>query len=398
MGTTKTQVVKYIRKGDKGDPAISISITGGDVVFTDAQQIVEISVEVFLGKLRLKYYDGQADPDGYFSCSALSESVQETFGGKVGWTFDTRDEGYRFVYLLALYEKERVSGMIPFTVDIVSGSEWGRYERQISVKTVFDGEKGERGPVLRGPQAWEGCAAGYAFKAGGEGESWKDVVTYAGEYYSCTKSHTKNAGNFPGSAEALNNGYWQLGDKIELLATKILLTTYALVKNLGVETVEMKDESGEIIFQAKDGNVICNKGAFKNISVSGDITARTMRLPFAALYAKDFLNNETLDVLSHGCNLVVVNSTLDWRDSLMLAAKQELSGFYLRIYEPVITRSDTVLSFTGAFVVGNDENGLAKMASRITPKANTLCEMLCMQLAGEYRWVVINPDACSEFY
>lgn len=55
-----------------------------------------------------------------------------------------------------------------------------------------------------------------------------------------------------------------------MVATKILLAQYALVKNLGVEAIDMKDANGNIIFQAKDGNVTCNSGTFKNITVKGN--------------------------------------------------------------------------------------------------------------------------------
>lgn len=135
------------------------------------------------------------------------------------------------------------------------------------VKFIRKGDKGEQGATLRGPQAWSDCATGYAFKAGGAGEQWKDVVLYNGNYYSCVKSHTKTESNYPGSTTANNNGYWQLGDKIELVATKILLATYALVENLGVAAIDMKDAAGNILFQAKDGNVTCKTGTFDGINV-----------------------------------------------------------------------------------------------------------------------------------
>lgn len=131
------------------------------------------------------------------------------------------------------------------------------------------GEKGEPGATMRGPQAWSDCAEGYTFQAGKAGEQWKDVVLYNGNYYSCVKSHTKTADNNPGSVAANNNGYWQLGDKVELVAAKLLLATYALVKNLGVEAIDMKDTAGNILFQAKDGNVICKTGTFQNVTVEG---------------------------------------------------------------------------------------------------------------------------------
>ena len=133
-----------------------------------------------------------------------------------------------------------------------------------------NGTKGDRGPTLRGPQAWSDCAVGYVFQSGANGEDYKDVVLYGGYYYSCIKSHTKTASNYPVSATDTNSGLWQLADPVEIIATKILLAQYALVKNLGVETIDMKDANGNIIFQAKDGNVTCNSGTFKNITVKGN--------------------------------------------------------------------------------------------------------------------------------
>lgn len=132
-----------------------------------------------------------------------------------------------------------------------------------------DGKDGDRGPTLRGPQAWSDCIVGYKFQSGAKGEAYKDVVLYQNNYYSCVKSHAKKSSNFPGSPSDLTNKYWQLGDKVELIATKILLATYALVKNLGVEAIDMKDTNGNILFQAKDGNVTCKTGTFENIVFSG---------------------------------------------------------------------------------------------------------------------------------
>lgn len=132
------------------------------------------------------------------------------------------------------------------------------------------GAKGDRGPALRGPQAWSDCAVGYVFQSGASGEEYKDIVLYGNNYYSCIKSHTKTASNNPGSATDTNSGLWKLADKLEMVATKILLAQYALVKNLGVEAIDMKDANDNIIFQAKDGNVTCNSGTFKNITVKGN--------------------------------------------------------------------------------------------------------------------------------
>lgn len=133
-----------------------------------------------------------------------------------------------------------------------------------------NGAKGDRGPALRGPQAWSDCAVGYVFQSGASGEEYKDLVLYGGYYYSCIKSHTKTASNNPESATDTNSGLWKLADKLEIVATKILLAQYALVKNLGVEAIDMKDANGKIVFQAINGKVTCNSGTFNNIKVTGD--------------------------------------------------------------------------------------------------------------------------------
>ena len=133
------------------------------------------------------------------------------------------------------------------------------------------GDKGEQGAALRGPQMWKDCATGYAFQAGVAAQQWKDVVIYNDNYYSCVKAHTKTASNYPGSTDDVNNHYWQLSDKIEIVAANILLATYALIKNLGVEALEMTDSSGNTVVKIKDGNVMCNTGTFENVTISGEL-------------------------------------------------------------------------------------------------------------------------------
>lgn len=108
-----------------------------------------------------------------------------------------------------------------------------------------DGSDGARGAILRGPQDWESLPTGYAFQAGGEGEEFKDFVVYKGEYYSCTAGHVKTALT-PVDGSTTTPKLWQLSDRIEMVATQILLAKYALVKNLGVERVQTVGEKASI--------------------------------------------------------------------------------------------------------------------------------------------------------
>lgn len=165
------------------------------------------------------------------------------------------------------------------------------------------GDKGEQGAALRGPQAWSDCAVGYAFKQGAVGEAWIDVVMYNGYYYVCKTSHVKTANNYPGSSASESQHLWQLGDKIDLVATNLLLATYALIKNLGVETIDMKDGQGNILFQAKDGHVTCKTGTFENVEITGKLKG-SVRNPFVAA-------SDSFDV-DYGDNVAMLSQGGGW--------------------------------------------------------------------------------------
>lgn len=140
------------------------------------------------------------------------------------------------------------------------------------------GATGARGPALRGPRDWAACEVRTHFCSGADGEDYLDVVLYNGNYYVCTKSHAKTQINAPGGSYSETNGLWKLGDKLELIATNILLANYSLIKNLGVEAIEMKDANGIVLFEAKDGNVTCKTGTFDNVVVqSGKVGGLTIK-------------------------------------------------------------------------------------------------------------------------
>ncbi len=263
MGVNVTRVVKFIRKGEPGKPgqdgedAISIKVSPQTVVLKrngKLQNDNRIFVDLFKGEKLIPYND---TTQGDMLCSTLTNGGSKITEGLM-WSFGMEDG--RFYYVLIYTGATDINMNIPFTVTYNGKT----YAEKIIVQTVADGD---RGPALRGPQAWSDCSTGYGFQCGAEGEEWKDVVLYGNNYYSCVKSHTKTADNYPGSTADQSNKYWQLGDKIELVATKILLASYALVKNLGVECIDMRDAAGNILFQAKGGNVTCKTGTFDGITV-----------------------------------------------------------------------------------------------------------------------------------
>ena len=92
------------------------------------------------------------------------------------------------------------------------------------------GSQGSRGPALRGPQAWSDCESGYQFYNGAEAEPYIDVVILDGEYYICTKSHTKPASGGYSTNSAgkriLDNAYWTLSDKVAMIAANVLFANH----------------------------------------------------------------------------------------------------------------------------------------------------------------------------
>lgn len=260
------QSLYYIASGENGEDgndgvdAITIDISPENILHKKAttKSTYKVNIKVYRGDTALSYGD-----DG-FSCSDLAIMVS-------GFSYKGSLNGNVYTYDISIEANKAPNTSIKVTIKVGNKT----FTRNIKINTVADGQpgaKGDRGPALRGPQAWSDCAVGYVFQSGASGEEYKDVVLYGNNYYSCIKSHTKTEGNYPGSATDTNSGLWKLADKLEIVATKILLAQYALVKNLGVEAIEMKDINNKIVFQAKGGKVICNSGTFNNITVKGNST------------------------------------------------------------------------------------------------------------------------------
>lgn len=269
MGVSVTRIVKYILKGDKGDSAVNYYITLSAKTFAADSTGKPLNTTENISVTAYKQVGNNsavvlstANGDNWYIAAYIrkNESNVSNYVSSYDDKLYIPAPGYAFNEI-----------GVTFSVKINGTPQV--YQQEI-IQPLKQGAQGNVGAALRGPQAWSDCATGYSFQAGGQGDTWKDVVIYGDNYYSCVKNHAKTATNYPGSTEDNNNGYWQLGDKIELVATKILLATYALVKNLGVEAIDMKDNNGNILFQAKDGNVICKTGTFENINISGIVRSK----------------------------------------------------------------------------------------------------------------------------
>lgn len=241
------------------------------------------------------------------------------------------------------------------------------------------GDKGSTGSVLRGPQLWNTCINGYRFEAGGEGEEWKDSVLYNGNTYSCIKTHVKTADNYPGSAADLNNHYWRLGQSIELLIAHIILTQYQMVENLGVRTIEMKDKDGNIVFKAKDGDLVCKGGIFQNVSVSGDVSVGRLRY------------NE--NTVTDGTSVINGSFIMGWGTYVLPHLKD---GEFMRIvvFNPIISRNTMPAVLKGE-QTGDDFMPAQKSYSHTketTIEVYGWYELIGTNLLGHTRWVYSNVE------
>lgn len=374
------QSLYYIASGENGEDgndgidAITIDITPPIILHkkTATNTSYAVTIKVFEGTKQLISSNGSGSS---FKCNVDTSNFPTGLkGNTVAGTN---------VYTLILVVEANSNPSKDIAISIVCRGV--THKRTVSFKTVADGQpgaKGDRGPALRGPQAWSDCAVGYMFQSGASGEEYKDVVLYGGNYYSCIKSHTKTASNNPGSATDTNSGLWNLADKFEMVATKILLAQYALVKNLGVEAIDMKDANGNIIFQAKDGNVTCNSGTFTNGTFTNVKVIGSIRNPFN-------LANDSFDV-DYSDNVAMLSSGGGWLDAYSMPWDVSQNGRRLSIVN--YKWGSTMAQGQAAISAPRDkyffEDGIRKSELKVSRE---IVEMIGYGTTTEfYGWIVLN--------
>lgn len=374
------QSLYYIASGENGEDgndgvdAITIDITPPIILHkkTATNTSYAVTIKVFEGTKQLISSNGSGSS---FKCNVDTSNFPTGLkGNTVAGTN---------VYTLILVVEANSNPSKDIVISIVCRGV--THKRTVSFKTVADGQpgaKGDRGPALRGPQAWSDCAVGYVFQSGASGEEYKDVVLYGNNYYSCIKSHTKTADNNPGSTADTNSGFWKLSDKLEIVATKILLAQYALVKNLGVEAIDMKDNKGNIIFQAKDGNVTCNSGTFTNGTFTNVKVIGSIRNPFN-------LANDSFDV-DYSDNVAMLSSGGGWLDAYSMPWDISQNGRRLTIvnykWGSTMAQGQAAISApSGKYFF---EDGIQKRELKVSRE---IVEMIGYGTTTEfYGWIVLN--------
>lgn len=373
------QSLYYIASGENGEDgndgvdAITIDISPENILHkkTATNTSYAVTIKVFEGTKQLISSNGSGSS---FKCNVDTSNFPTGLkGNTVAGTN---------VYTLILVVEANSNPSKDIAISIVCRGV--THKRTVSFKTVADGQpgaKGDRGPALRGPQAWSDCAVGYMFQSGASGEEYKDVVLYGNNYYSCIKSHTKT-GKETGVNNTLSTDYWELADKLEIVATKILLAQYALVKNLGVEAIDMKDANGNIIFQAKDGNVTCNSGTFTNGTFTNVKVIGSIRNPFN-------LANDSFDV-DYSDNVAMLSSGGGWLDAYSMPWDVSQNGRRLTIvnykWGGTMAQGQAEISApNGKYFF---EDGIQKSKLKVSRE---IVEMIGYGTTTEfYGWIVLN--------
>lgn len=349
--------------GAAGKDAINIQLSMSSIVHKKSQFVGSYSIDV-------QAFEAGMEIDCIVSC----DLARDTTG--VSMRSVKYKKGRR---LLITIEKNTI---VNDALDILVGVNGISYTYKVPIITVEDGEpgaKGETGATLRGPQSWANCGNGYSFQAGAAGEEWKDVVFYNSGYYSCIKSHVKSATNYPGSDEDTNNGYWRLGSPFEMVIANLILSQFQIVENLGVRTIEMKDKDGNVVFRAKDGEVICKRGTFNNVSVSGDISVGRLR----------YNENAVTDGTS-----VINGSFIRGGGTYVLPHLKDGEFMRIVVFNPIITRSTppTVLKGEQTKDVFMAAGRSYSLQREKTIEAYGWCELIGTNHLGQTIWVYNNVE------
>lgn len=349
--------------GAAGKDAINIQLSMSTIVHKKSQFVGSYSIDV-------QAFEAGMEKGCIVSC----DLTKDTTG--VSMRSVKYKKGRR---LLITIEKNTI---VNDALNILVGVDGISYTYKVPIITVEDGEpgaKGETGATLRGPQSWSNCGNGYSFQAGAAGEEWKDAVIYKSGYYSCIKSHVKSATNYPGSDEDINNGYWRVGSPIELVIANIILSQFQIVENLGVRTIEMKDKDGNVVFRAKDGDLICKGGIFQNVSVSGDVSVGRLR----------YKENTVTDGTS-----VINGSFIRGWGTYVLPHLKDGESMRIVAFNPIITRSTlpTVLKGEQTKDVFMPASMDISLARETTIEFYGWCELIGTNQDGNTIWVYNNVE------
>lgn len=243
------EAVQYVSLGQPGEDGITYEITldTGDTVPCTAY--AELKTQNIFARL-LK--DGTAV--GFVPYVEMQDEHKTSIKGYSG------TQSVTSCNLNTLFRQVVASGKAPYFI-YAKAYVGGKAVAEKTFSVIYDTPF----PFVRQETGWN---VGLTFRNG------DILVLGANNVYMWNYPVSGNSSVAPQTDVANNKTttHWRAFSYYEMVATRILLTEYALVKNLGVEVIEMKDANANILFRAKDGTVTCNTGNFNNINVqSGNI-------------------------------------------------------------------------------------------------------------------------------
>lgn len=135
----KAACVRFIRKGEAGENALTISVSPESLVFTEKGQQINVKVILWDGSNPVQYGDG----NDKFLCSTLG-STTKICDNHISWSFITESNAYTFVYrLICVDEFDGSTYNVPFTITY-KGKQISR-NLSLSFSKGKDGDPGSPG-------------------------------------------------------------------------------------------------------------------------------------------------------------------------------------------------------------------------------------------------------------
>lgn len=231
------------KSGEPGESAVSIQMSMPAIVHKKSQFAGSYTVDV------------QAYKAGIELACSVSVSVPSQFANSVKAGVMSNGSGKRILVMIAANVDANTNLTLAVKVENVT------YKYTIPVKTVADGENGEKGKNgkrMRGPQAWEELGEGYTFYSlADEDSEMFDVVEYEGKYYECNKKHVKSLDATPLDDYTTygGKGNWSLSSQFSFVATKILWSRIGQIDFFGSQSINVYGQNNNSRVCLHDGMV-----------------------------------------------------------------------------------------------------------------------------------------------
>lgn len=282
MNASKVVKVTFRRVAKDGDPgpggvSMIISPNGITAKRSDKAQRFDVYVDFYRGSDHIDY----ANPDdGNLITSGLSGLTSELTA-----VSSLSEDKTRRKFTLFLSANAVINTTITFTATL----DGKIFDCSFPFRTIVDGTDGKPGTDGKDGKTYQPTRIRYwldmadndrMYPGTGANDPYTDIVFVktdeGNKYYRCIKECSKAHGSIP--SENRYSGYLVGSERIEVIATGLILADLAVIKNLIAEGIIMQDDNGNVVFRASRGTVECNKGIFHDVTVYGEIEASVLSL------------------------------------------------------------------------------------------------------------------------